>query len=158
GLGSIGQRHVRNLRALLGSDVEISAYRVRGLPHVITPAMGIEPDADVEWRYGITAFSDLDAALASEPDAAFVTSPNSLHMPVALGAADGGCHLFIEKPIAHTLSGVDELDDRLEVRRRVGLVGYQFRFHPGFRVVQAMLESRAIGASVAARFEFGEYL
>ncbi len=31
GLGSIGQRHARNLRALLGDQVDILAYRQRGL-------------------------------------------------------------------------------------------------------------------------------
>jgi hypothetical protein len=35
GLGSIGQRHVRNLRALLGDRVEILAYRQRGLARVL---------------------------------------------------------------------------------------------------------------------------
>ena len=33
GLGSIGQRHVRNLRALLGEQAEVLAWRVRRLSH-----------------------------------------------------------------------------------------------------------------------------
>lgn len=158
GLGSIGQRHARNLRTLLGDEAELLAYRVRGLRHVITPQLEVEPDAYVETRYGLTAYSDLNEALAREPDAVFVTNPNSLHMPVALAAARAGCHLFIEKPVSHTLDGVADLVELVQRRQLTCLVGYQFRFHPGFRLLQTLLAEHAIGPIVAARFEFGEYL
>jgi len=36
GLGGIGQRHVRNLRRLLGDDLQLSAYRQRGRRQVLT--------------------------------------------------------------------------------------------------------------------------
>ena len=48
GLGGIGQRHTRNLRALLGNGVEIIAYRVRRQMHVVTPTMGADTDRNVE--------------------------------------------------------------------------------------------------------------
>ena len=48
GLGGIGQRHTRNLRALLGDSVEIIAYRVRRLTHVVTPTMGADAERNVE--------------------------------------------------------------------------------------------------------------
>jgi predicted dehydrogenase len=158
GLGSVGQRHARNLRTTLGDGVELLAYRVRGLPHVITPDLRLEPGADVESCYGVRVFTDLDSALAEKPDAVFVTNPNGLHMPVALAAARAGCHLFIEKPLSHTLEGVDELAELIERQRLVCLVGYQLRFHPGLRAMQSCLSARAIGNVVASRLEFGEYL
>jgi predicted dehydrogenase len=157
GLGSIGQRHARNLRAVLGDDVDLLAYRVRGLRHVIAPDMRIEP-GDVEARYGLTTFTDLDDALAAGPDAVFVTNPNSLHMPVALAAARAGCHLFIEKPLSHDFEGVDELIDEIERRELVCLVGYQWRFHPALALVQCRLKAHAIGNVLAARLDFGERL
>jgi predicted dehydrogenase len=158
GLGSIGQRHARNLRAALGEDVQLLAYRVRRLRHIITPELSIEPGGDVEARYGLSVFTNLDDALAARPDAVFVTNPNSLHMPVALAAASAGCHLFIEKPLSHDLEGVPELIDVIERKRLVCLVGYQLRFHPGFKAVQSFLEMGAIGNVMAARLEFGEHL
>ena len=157
GLGSAGQRHARNLRTILGDEVDLLAYRVRGLRHVITPDMQIEP-GDVEARYGLTAFTNLDEALAARPDAVFVTNPNSLHMEVALAAAAAGCHLFIEKPLSNDLEGVPELIDEIERRRLVCLVGYQWRFHPALAVVQCRLKANAIGSLLAARLQFGEYL
>jgi predicted dehydrogenase len=158
GLGSIGQRHVRNLRALLGAEAEIAAFRVRRRRDVITPELTIEPGADVETHLGVRTHLTLDDALAERPEIVFVTNPNSLHMPVALAAARMGCHLFIEKPLSHSLEGVGELVDLVDTKRLVALVGYQFRFHPAFQIVRAQLEQNAIGAVLAARLEFGEYL
>ena len=50
GLGGIGQRYPRNLRALLGDDVEILAYRVRKFSPVITPTLQIDDDARADRR------------------------------------------------------------------------------------------------------------
>lgn len=158
GMGSIGQRHARNLRAMLGDDVDLLAYRVRRLRRVITPDMRLEPEGDVEARYGLRVFTDLDDALAERPDAVLVANPPARHMDVALAAARAGCALFIEKPLSHDWSGVPELIDLVERQGLVCMVGYQLRFHPGLRVVQALLRNRAIGAIVAARLEFGEHL
>jgi predicted dehydrogenase len=158
GLGSIGQRHARNLRILLGDDLELLAYRVRRTSPVIGPDLTAQPDGDVETTYGIRAFEDLDAALDERPDAVFVTNPNSLHLPVARAAAEAGCHLFVEKPISHDLEGVDELAALVERRKLVCLVAYQLRFHPGFRALAELLQEGAIGRLLAARVEFGEYL
>ncbi len=157
GLGSIGQRHARNLRTLLGDEVELSAYRVRRASPVIALDLTAE-DGDPEAAYGIRSFGDLEEALAQRPDAVFVTNPASLHMPVALAAARAGCHLFVEKPLSHDEAGVDELVRLVEERGLVCLVGYQLRFHPGFRLLRRLLDEHAIGAVIAARFECGEWL
>src|ERR1039457_2908543 len=82
GLGGIGQRHTRNLRALLSNGVEIIAYRVRRQMHVVTPTMGADTSRNVENEYAIQTFSDLEEALAQKPDAAFICNPSSLHVPV----------------------------------------------------------------------------
>src|SRR5512133_1494007 len=131
GLGSIGQRHVRNLRAVLGDQVTILAYRSRGQSPVLNPDMTVRPGATLEDTYQIRSFSNLDDALNEGPDAVFITNPNTLHLPVALAAARAGCHLFIEKPIAESLGGLDELVSLVEQKNLVAFVAYQFRFHPG---------------------------
>jgi predicted dehydrogenase len=135
GLGSIGQRHARNLRTLLGDELELSAYRVRG-----------------EGEFDGRSFTDLDEALAAGPEAVFVTNPASEHVPVALAAARAGCHLFVEKPLSHTLDGVDEL---ISSARSVAMVGYQLRFHPSFARFREFVEA---GGADSASFEVGEYL
>lgn len=158
GLGGIGQRHVRNLRTLLGSNVEILAYRVRRDSPTLTNTLGVEPGENVEVKYGLSVFDSLDNALLERPDAVLVCNPSSLHMDVALKAARAGCALFIEKPISNTLVGTAELIELIEKRQLVGLVGYQLRFHPCLQRAHALLESGAIGRVVAVRIEIGEYL
>ena len=158
GLGSIGQRHARNLRTLLGASLELLAYRVRRSGQIITSALTIEPGADVETRYDVKVFLNLEEALDEKPDAVFIANPNSMHIPIALAAADEGCHLFIEKPLSHNFERVPELIELVEKKRLVCLVGCQLRFHPGLKLVRSLLETNAIGRVLTARLEFGEYL
>jgi predicted dehydrogenase len=158
GLGAIGQRHVRNLRALLGDSVELLAARSRGLSHVLSDAMTVEAREGLCEKYGICAFATLDDALAHKPDVAFVCNPTSLHIGTALALARAGCHLFIEKPLAHEYAGVEELLGLVERQGLVATVGYQFRFHPCLTTTYALLRSGAIGRVLAVRAEVGEYL
>ena len=158
GLGSIGQRHLRNLRAMLGDDVDVLAYRQRGLTRVLNSDMTVRSGADLESTYRIRPFDDLATALAEQPDIAFITNPNTQHLAVARAAAQAGCHLFIEKPLSHSLNGVDELIDLVESRRLVALVGYQFRFHPGLRAIKQLIAAGALGRIAAAHIVNGEYL
>jgi predicted dehydrogenase len=158
GLGGIGQRHVRNLRALLGSSVEILAYRTRRLYRVVTPALQADPGRDVEEEYGIKSFASLEAALAEQPNIAFICNPSSLHVPAALACLCAGCDVFLEKPVSHTFDGVLELLAAAEKHRSVVMVGYQLRFHPCVRAVAEILERHLLGRILAVRAVVGEYL
>lgn len=159
GLGGIGQRHVRNLLTLLPSDeVEIIAYRVRGLQGVITDQLTPESNVIVEEIYKISTYDDLDKALAEQPVAAFICNPSSMHIPAALAAARAGCHLFIEKPLSHCYEGIEELIALLEKKNKMGFVGYQMRFHPALQKLRELLSHRVIGRILSVRVEVGEYL
>ena len=158
GLGGIGQRHLRNLRAILGDSLEVHAYRVRGHSHVLTDQLEVESDADVESKYGVHVHRDLGSALAQNPTAVFVCNPSSLHIPTAMAAAEAGCHLFVEKPLSHSLDGVEALIRVVQRRRLAGLVGYQFRFHPCLHTVHRQLSQELIGQPLSVHVEVGEYL
>jgi predicted dehydrogenase len=158
GLGGIGQRHVRNLHALLGDKVEFIAYRVRRLSQVLTDRMEIEAGADVETKFNMRVFTDIDEALAQRPELALICNPTRLHLSIALAVARAGCHLFLEKPLSDSLEGVAELMQVVEQRKLVALVGYQLRFHPCVQYVKTLLEGNAIGRVTAVRATNGEYL
>ena len=64
GLGSIGQRHLRNLRELKGESVDILAWRVRGLDRVVTNTLEVELGADLQSRYGLRLVPTLEAGLS----------------------------------------------------------------------------------------------
>jgi len=144
GLGSIGRRHLRNLRKVGIQDV--IAYRVRGND---IPEMDEHP---------LPVYGSLTTALAQKPDIVFVTNPTSLHLEVALAAARQGCHLFIEKPLSHTLKSVDELIDITTTNGSVAMVGCNFRFHPALQQIQRLLVAGSLGRVITARGHAGEFL
>jgi predicted dehydrogenase len=158
GLGAIGQRHLRNLRKLMGTDLEILAYRFRNKSKVLTDDLKIESDITLEDKYNIHSYSDLDQALAQKPDVVFVCNPSSFHMPTALQAAQAGCHLFIEKPLSHNLDHVDELINLVESQKTKAVVGYQMRFNPCLQHLHSILQKEMIGRVLSVRAEVGEYL
>jgi predicted dehydrogenase len=130
GLGSIGRRHASNWSAL-GLGPVVVAHQT----------------------------DDLDAVLSSErPDVVLVTNPTSLHVDTACKAIRAGAHVFIEKPIGHQLPGLPELLEAAKHTRRVLMVGYNLRFHPGLARLKELVQQHAIGKIVSARAEVGEYL
>jgi predicted dehydrogenase len=158
GLGAIGQRHARNLRALYGGDLELLAFRRRRLPHVVTETLQRDDSRNVETELSVTAFDDLDRALAAGPAAVFVCTPSSQHIDVAQRAADAGCHLFIEKPVSHTIDGVERLAATVAANGLVAMVGCQWRFHPCVRWLRGLLEAGTLGRLSHAEIDYAEYL
>ncbi len=158
GLGSIGQRHLRNVLALLGGKAEISAYRVRKEQAVVTETLTLEEGTDLGKKYRYDSYDDLEAALSTPPDAVFICNPSSMHIPVALAAARRGCHLFIEKPLSHNLDGIQELISLVEEKRLVALVGFQLRFHPCLIRFRRLIAEERVGNLLAVHAEVGEYL
>jgi predicted dehydrogenase len=158
GLGGIGQRHTRNLRALLGDSVEIIAYRVRRLTHVVTPTMGADQERNVEEVYNIRTFHSLDEALAQKPDIAYICNPSSLHVAVTRACLIAGCDVFLEKPLADSLDGTAELVDLARKHQRIAMVGYQLRFHPCVIRLTEIVRSGILGNLLGVRATIGEYL
>lgn len=145
GCGSIGQRHIRNLLSLQAGDilaVDLDEHRLDQVPR----------------QGNVKTFERLADVWAEHPDVAFITTPTSLHLPLALEAAHHSCRLFIEKPLSHNMDGVDELLDAVKSKKLVTLVGCNMRFHPGLTQIRKLLNERAIGHVVAARVEMGQYL
>ena len=144
GLGSIGRRHLRNLRAL--GEQDILLYRTHN---------ATLPDDEL---FGIPVETDLRRALDRKPDAVIVANPTAMHLDVAIPAAEAGCHILLEKPVSASLDRLDELQAALQ--RGGGKVtgGFQFRFHPGLQRIKGLLEAEAIGTPVSARATWGDYL
>jgi predicted dehydrogenase len=114
--------------------------------------------AEVE-AVGVATTSELGALWDAKPEAALVTAPTKMHVPIALAAAEVGCHLFLEKPISDVHDGpLDQLLDVVERKKLVTLVGCNLRFHPGLAAARRVLDSGRLGRLVSIRAEFGAYL
>jgi len=145
GLGSIGRRHMRNLIALGEKDIVL--YRTR---------KATMPEEDLA---GFPQETDLQAALEKhKPDAVIVSNPTSLHLDVAIPAAEAGCSLLLEKPLSHSMDRIDELESALKKGGGRVVVGFQFRFHPGIMKAKQLIADGEIGRVISAHVHFGEYL
>lgn len=145
GLGSIGQRHLKNLIKI--GEKDIIAYRSSKKP--IHEYFG---PVDVPFYY------NLKEVFAEKPDAVFVTNPTSLHIPLALEAAKQGCHLFIEKPISSDLKDVDKLIRVVNEKKLTAMVGCNLRFHPGLIKIKRILEDKDLGDVYYCRVRYSSYL
>lgn len=144
GLGSIGRRHLRNLRALGQKDIIL--YRTN---------QATLPDEELS---GLPVFTELRLALAEKPDGVIVSNPTALHLEVALAAAEAGAALLIEKPVSNSLAGLDQLQSTLAQSGKPAMVGFHFRFHPVLNQVKTLLKSGQLGKPLSARAHWGEYL
>lgn len=147
GLGSIGRRHLTNLRQL-EPKAEITVWR----PHA-APGKAGDPVLEAD-----RVVHSLEEALERRPDMAIVAVPATLHVETGLVLARAGIHLLIEKPIAAALDGVDHLIETCRSLRVALMVGYNLRFYePLKRMREALLEGR-IGRLLSIRAEVGQYL
>ena len=145
GLGSIGRRHMRNLIALGEKDIVLYRTRKATMPE--------------EELAGFPQETDLQAALEKhKPDAVIVSNPTSLHLDVAIPAAEAGCSLLLEKPLSHSMDRIDELESALKKGGGRVVVGFQFRFHPGMMKAKQLISDGEIGRVISAHVHFGEYL
>src|SRR5688572_1281707 len=145
GLGSIGRRHFRNLIALGENDVILLRTRKATLPD--------DELADYPVETGLH-----EALKKHKPDAVIISNPTAFHLDVAIPAAEMGCAILLEKPISHSMDGLDSLEDAIRKSGSKVLVAFQFRFHPGMIRAKQLIEEGEIGRIVSAHVHFGEYL
>lgn len=143
GAGSIGRRHLRNLRAHGYADVV--AVR-RG-------AAKLDGDlADVPVR------ATIEEARGGGPAVAIVCTPTALHLDAAIAAARLGCHVLVEKPLAHELTRIDDLRAALERAGTRGGVAHMLRWHPAVRAVRERLAGGDLGRPLHAAVWCGQHL
>jgi predicted dehydrogenase len=146
GSGSIGRRHMRNLRSLGVSEIAACDPDPERLAPMVAE-LQIQP------------FADFDRALEIfRPHAVLVCTPPSFHLIQARQALAAGAHVFIEKPLSHSMDGVKALLNEAHASGRVLQVGYNLRFHPAICKLKQIVEENSIGRILWARAEVGQYL
>ncbi len=81
-------------------------------------------------EYDVPGYADVDALLA-DVDAVSFCLPPAVQVPLAIGAAEAGKHLLLEKPIALTVEDADRLVDAVRANGVASVVFFTFRFQPG---------------------------
>ena len=146
GLGSIGKRHTKNLISITRDpiyvyDKEINAYDFiekddNGQIHVVT-------DDDIK---------------KGTFDAAIIATPNSTHADYLIELSKKTKALFVEKPIASSLNGIEDVLKKLDENGNTLMVGCNMRFHPGAIAVKKIIDEKQVGKLVFVHSEYGYYL
>jgi len=145
GCGSIGKRHAQVLTEL-----------------GITKLTACDPSEEQcrtmrELLPQVETVNDYDAALATgQFDAVFILTPTAMHISMAEKALKAGFHVFIEKPLANSSEGVDQLKALAESVNRKVMVGFCFRYHEVLKMAKDLLEKGTIGRLINIRALMGE--
>ncbi len=145
GLGSIGRRHMRNLIALGEKDIVLFRTRKATMPEDELAGFPVETNLQ-------------EALKKHKPDAIIVGNPTSMHLDIAIPAAEAGCAILLEKPISDSTERLDQLELAVKKSGAKVLVAFQFRFHPGLMRAKQLLSDGEIGRVISAHVHFGEYL
>ncbi len=146
GAGSIGRRHMANLRGL----------GVRKLAATDTDAARLQTVID---ELGARGFADLDEALRIfQPNVVFICTPPAFHIDQAWSALRSGADIFVEKPLSHLLDGVAAFKAEADKLGRVVQVGYNLRFNPGIQTLRRLVDEGVAGRILWARAEVAQYL
>ena len=102
-------------------------------------------------KYGCRAYPSYEAVLADRTIEAIVnTTPNAAHLETTRAAAEAGKHVFLDKPIANTVSDGRAIST---VCREAGVVlalGYQRRRESHFRWIKSEIDAGRFGRLVQA--------
>ena len=102
-------------------------------------------------KYGCRAVPSYEAILADKDiEAVINTTPNGVHLETTRAAADAGKHIFLDKPIANTVSDGRRIT---EICRKAGVVlalGYQRRRESQFRWIKRQIDEGLFGKLVNA--------
>lgn len=138
GLGSIGQRHSRNLEALGHSVVGFDP---------LGPPEGFEGE-----------FTDSQEVAISGAEAVVVASPNSLHASQALAAIEAGKPTLVEKPMTTSRTDAEEVLAAAEGRGVALAVGMNMRFLPALVQLKELIDSGRLGRPLLATAWMGHAL
>jgi predicted dehydrogenase len=143
GYGSIGKRHTNNLLNI--GDVEI-----------IVCSKNKESFKLI--KKGIKIFASLEDALKEKPDISIICNETSFHVKTAIKLAKINSHLFIEKPLSHSLDHMNQLLKIIKQKKLITMVGCNMRFHNGIKLIKKLLDKNEIGPIFSVIAENGSYM
>lgn len=128
GAGHLGKIHLNCLQQLPGSYELIGFY---------------DPDPRlaklVSQEKGIKAWEKLED-LVDASDVVDIVTPTLSHFECAQTVLHKGKHLFIEKPVTHTLEEAERLLEQERAGQSKVQVGHVERFNPAFRAIESDLD------------------
>ena len=145
GCGSIGQRHIRNLRSL-------------GVTNIIALRSKKGHFQNLPEELNITEVSSWDEAINENPDVAIIANPTSLHLDYILKLLPLVKGIFVEKPLSHSMEGIDKLVKEAAKHKTVLFVGHNLMFHPVVKSIKQFIDANDLGSMLNIQCQFGQWL
>ena len=145
GVGSIGERHLRNFLRIDGVKCSIAE-----------PNAGMREKAVAQYKVE-QAYADYRKADLRSFDGAVICVPANWHIPIATDVVTAGIHVLLEKPLAMMLDGVAELKRRRDEKGVVVSVAYTLRSDPLFREIAELGRSGELGTVRVVNSYAGQY-
>lgn len=132
-----------------GTVAEWHAERVLDLEHDVVAIADIDHDARQNFveEYGASeAFEDYHAMVEeADLDVVAVTVPNGLHADCTVAALEEDLHVFVEKPLAHTLDAAERIETAAAESDGEVMVGFMKAFEPGVEALASPIEAGEFG-------------
>ncbi|MEP7267115.1 MAG: Gfo/Idh/MocA family oxidoreductase, partial [Saprospiraceae bacterium] len=104
---------------------------------------------------GFSLFDNFDQAIReTHPDAVCISTYPDTHEEFAIKSLDHGCHVFIEKPLADTVTGAMKVVDAAKRANKKLVVGYILRHHPSWKKFVEL--SHQIGKPLVMRMNLNQ--
>jgi len=118
------------------------------LPYVTLCAASdpVEQAAAKAQELGARVYTDYTEMLNKERlDGVIIATPEAMHVDPVIQAADAGCHIFLEKPIARTIAEADQIISACKEHGRKLMIGYLLRFEPAYVAIKQAIQRSDIG-------------
>lgn len=151
GYGSIGKRHVDNLLKLRQIDKIIVCSNHHD---------SFQNHPEKERLKLVHSLKELSPVISNggQFDFAIIANETYQHIEIANGLATSGVHLFIEKPLSHSLREAISLKKIAANKGIKVFVAYNFRFLGAIQYIKNQISSGVIGGLYFAEIEVGQYL
>lgn len=162
GLGSIGQRHLQNIKRLQKENKINKNIQFFGLIKSFDVHRVIENGKcfkvnNIAQYYNIKIIQSLNKAKKIKPDIVFIVNPSALHVRTAIEFGKDGSDLFIEKPLSDSLNRLNELKKIIRKKKLISMIGYQTRFNPLIKAVRQIIKKNQ-KKIITASFEWNTFL
>lgn len=145
GCGHMGASHARAYHHL-------PAFDIAGL---VSRGETSRQRLNIELGGGYKELSNYEDALSQlEPDAVCISTYSETHAPYAVMAMEAGAHVFLEKPVADTLAGAEQV---IATARRTGralVIGYILQVHPTWQTFTEL--ARTLGRPLVMRMNLNQ--
>ena len=159
GLGSIGQRHLRNLFKI-EPKIEFFALRKKFTTPFLNN-LNVPQKGNIQKKYNITYLSTINDLnkLKIKIDAAFICTPSKFHINQAIQLIDKNINIFIEKPLGSNLININNLKQLLKRKNKIkNMMGFQLKFDPIILNLKSIVEKNKLGKIYTIDINHGEHL